>query len=341
VVKRFIWRIIQALYWLACVGGWVYFIPGSGNPDPGRKLTAASNWLDSLTDDPALKFILQTIGVIVWIALIPGIVVIGIGLLIAIGVLGTAAAVVLSWLTIVCQLWIWSPTGKVLAVIVALLGLYLFARLGAWFAKKYELKKSLWRICGPALTAIYAIFFDWWLTPLVMRSTTQGYSIATVRRGRFMRRTGIVMTAAGCAILIVALRGPAWAASSALVKRINSEVPPADILPAPAIVVPPDGAVFDHFPRTTLLQWKAVPGAASYTIQVDAFDPQTCRGCRLQPGWVSERDHVTYILKPGIRETWFTFAFAGKQPGRWRVTAVDGRGRRGITSRWWGFRYTK
>src|SRR5258708_27432155 len=41
---------------------------------------------------------------------------------------------------------------------------------------------------------------------------------------------------------------------------------------------PPTGTVFNNYPRTTTLQWSAVPGAASYTVQVYYYQPRdtTC-----------------------------------------------------------------
>ncbi len=40
-------------------------------------------------------------------------------------------------------------------------------------------------------------------------------------------------------------------------------------LPAPAVLSPADNVVFDHYPRKTRLEWKAVEGAASYALEVD------------------------------------------------------------------------
>jgi hypothetical protein len=96
-------------------------------------------------------------------------------------------------------------------------------------------------------------------------------------------------------------------------------------LPAPILVGPEDGRTFSNFPRVTNLQWKAVAGASSYSVEVDFRDP---------PGWSQT------VLKKGIKGTEFSFSFAGKQRGRWRVCAVDNNGHEGEQSAWREFEYT-
>jgi LysM repeat protein len=99
-------------------------------------------------------------------------------------------------------------------------------------------------------------------------------------------------------------------------------------LPAPVQLSPADGSVFSVFPRTTTLTWATVPGAATYNVETEYYDPGPC-AC-----W------VTWITQSGITQTSFTFDFVGAQPGRWRVTAVDAAGVPGAASGWWGFTYT-
>jgi YVTN family beta-propeller protein len=103
---------------------------------------------------------------------------------------------------------------------------------------------------------------------------------------------------------------------------------------APVQLAPADGTVFDHFPRTTKLRWSPVPSAASYTVEIDCFH------CCQAGKWCTDVDR-TYKLVPNVRETGYTFGFAGAQPGRWRVWAVDVEGKEGPKSVWWGFRYTR
>jgi hypothetical protein len=96
-------------------------------------------------------------------------------------------------------------------------------------------------------------------------------------------------------------------------------------LPAPELLSPADGAVFNNFPRTTTLAWNAVSGASSYGIEVDFRDP---------PGWSRS------VFRSGIKGDSFTFNFIGKQRGRWRVWAVDLSGNEGEKSPWREFEYT-
>ncbi len=101
-------------------------------------------------------------------------------------------------------------------------------------------------------------------------------------------------------------------------------------LPAPAQLSPASGTVFNNYPRTTTLQWSAVAGAASYTVQIYYYQPgdTTCTG--------GAQDYLT----PNITNTSYTFNFVGAQPGCWRVWAVDAAGRQSSTSGWWEFSYT-
>ncbi len=101
-------------------------------------------------------------------------------------------------------------------------------------------------------------------------------------------------------------------------------------LPAPAQLSPASGTVFNNYPRTTTLQWSAVTGAASYTVQIYYYQPgdTTCTG--------GAQDYLT----PNITNTSYTFNFVGAQPGCWRVWTVDAAGRQSSISGWWEFSYT-
>lgn len=101
-------------------------------------------------------------------------------------------------------------------------------------------------------------------------------------------------------------------------------------LAAPVQLSPASGTVFNNYPRTTTLQWSAVTGAASYTVQVYYYQPgdTTCTG--------GAQDYLT----PNITNTTYTFEFVGAQPGCWRVWAVDAAGRQSSMSGWWEFSYT-
>jgi len=119
----------------------------------------------------------------------------------------------------------------------------------------------------------------------------------------------------------------------------NESAPVAVSLPAPGLVAPTqlspaNGSVFEHYPRTTRLQWSPVPGAATYTVEIDAYDPGSGR-------WFSDLAGKPWDLVPNIKETSYSFDFVGAQPGRWRVWAVDANGLEGPQSGWWEFRYTR
>lgn len=97
-------------------------------------------------------------------------------------------------------------------------------------------------------------------------------------------------------------------------------------LATPTLVSPADGAVFDHYPRTTTITWDPVPYADSYYVEVQAYSNNIWFTCR------------SYT----VTETSYTFDFVGMQPGRWSVTALDSTGIYASSdpSEWRGFEYT-
>jgi hypothetical protein len=105
-------------------------------------------------------------------------------------------------------------------------------------------------------------------------------------------------------------------------------------LAAPVPVAPPEGSVFDYWPRTTTLEWLPVEGATVYWVEVDYFSHGE------NAGWASERGVPAYMIE-SVDQTAYTFDFVGAQPGRWRVWAVDNAGREGVKSDWWGFEYLR
>ncbi|MCC7177358.1 MAG: carboxypeptidase regulatory-like domain-containing protein [Acidobacteria bacterium] len=109
----------------------------------------------------------------------------------------------------------------------------------------------------------------------------------------------------------------------------DQEKQPGVHLPAPIQTAPLPGAQLSAFPRTTLLEWQAVPGAASYTVEVDFCNGRSpTRECT--DPYPLHRDPPM----AGITATSYTFTFIGAQPGRWRVFAVDSLGRPGFKSPW-------
>jgi hypothetical protein len=114
-------------------------------------------------------------------------------------------------------------------------------------------------------------------------------------------------------------------------QRMRTVVPR---LRAPQMVSPANGTSFSNYPRRTTLAWRAVPGAASYTVEVDCY--QCCQTNK----WCTDVGQ-TWKEAPGLTSTSYSFDFVGAQPGRWRVWAVDTQGRPGPKSEWWEFRYTR
>jgi thiol-disulfide isomerase/thioredoxin/outer membrane lipoprotein-sorting protein len=101
-------------------------------------------------------------------------------------------------------------------------------------------------------------------------------------------------------------------------------------LPAPKLVSPEHHSYFDHFPRTTVLVWRAVPGAAGYRVETDY---------QYSGKWWSEDHGKSYAVE--VTATTYTFDFVGAQPGRWRVWAFDASGREGVKSEWREFVYSR
>ena len=102
-------------------------------------------------------------------------------------------------------------------------------------------------------------------------------------------------------------------------------------LPAPKLISPADGEVFDIYPRRTTCQWEPSPGAVSYILEWDySYNGVWDAGAKKRPG-----------AGFPVNGTQYTFDFVGAQPGRWRVWPVSATGRRGAHSEWRTFRYTR
>ena len=97
------------------------------------------------------------------------------------------------------------------------------------------------------------------------------------------------------------------------------------VLAAPTPRSPRHGAIFDDFPRRTVLQWSAVPTATAYQLEIQ----------------YSSRGKWSALTKPKVRGTSHSFNFVGAQPGRWRVHAIDSTEEAGEWSEWQEFRYTR
>lgn len=118
---------------------------------------------------------------------------------------------------------------------------------------------------------------------------------------------------------------------------LRKSQPGAAALPAPKQTAPADGTVFNHYPRTTLLEWAPVPGAASYTVEVEFFNvcgPVACP--ETSPHQINGDPPQS-----GLEATKYEFNFIGAQRGRWRVRAVGADGRAGAASPWATFVYKR
>lgn len=88
-----------------------------------------------------------------------------------------------------------------------------------------------------------------------------------------------------------------------------------------------------YVPRTTVAEWNAIPGAASYTIEVD------CYLCCAEGKWCADVGSK-WKIEPDVKTTLYSFDWVGAQPGRWRVWAVDAKGHAGARSHWAYFDYS-
>jgi len=87
------------------------------------------------------------------------------------------------------------------------------------------------------------------------------------------------------------------------------------------LISPPNRSVFNHYPRTTTLEWEKVtaPGPITYLIE------REYSWCEDMPEFGEWEDAGCFGQYPRVETTQseFTFDFVGAQPGRWRVTYSD------------------
>ncbi len=104
-------------------------------------------------------------------------------------------------------------------------------------------------------------------------------------------------------------------------------------LAQPTQLSPANGCAFSTYPRTTSLEWSAVPGAVQYGVDVDCYE------CCQTGKWCSDADgRVRSAVVNGLS---YKFDFVGAQPGRWRVWAIGPGGAAGPKTGWFEFRYTR
>ncbi len=128
------------------------------------------------------------------------------------------------------------------------------------------------------------------------------------------------------------LLGVTLAVTCACAAHATSSTAAAGALEVPQLVTPPEGAVLTFFPRTIDFEWKAVPRAATYGIEVD------CYHCCATDRWCSDVNPRA-VPRHEVIASRFTTEFPGNQPGRWRVWAIDGAGRPGPRTAWREFTF--
>jgi hypothetical protein len=119
----------------------------------------------------------------------------------------------------------------------------------------------------------------------------------------------------------------------------EAEKQPLKNLPAPLLLSPADRVEFSLYPRHTRLEWQAVENANYYLVEIDMCDGRNraVREC-IDPVPFSTTQYVGPVKVQG---TTYEFDFVGRQPGRWRVSAVDNKGVEGFKSPWRVFFYLK
>lgn len=112
------------------------------------------------------------------------------------------------------------------------------------------------------------------------------------------------------------------------------------VLPAPGPKAPAYGAGLRLNRRTIVLEWSPVRGAAGYQVEVEFFYRNSAADYS-ESAYSKSAPHELTGDPPqyGIEETRYEFLFIGAQPGRWRVWALDPKGRAGAKSAWVNFRY--
>jgi len=116
-------------------------------------------------------------------------------------------------------------------------------------------------------------------------------------------------------------------------REVVTTVRSAEALVAPLPLSPASDSVFNTYPRTTTLQWGSVPGAASYSVEID------CHDCCVAGQWCTDVGKQWDIVR-NVYATSYTFNWVGANQGRWRVWAVGSSGQEGPKSDWWYFTYT-
>jgi peroxiredoxin/outer membrane lipoprotein-sorting protein len=171
------------------------------------------------------------------------------------------------------------------------------------------------------------------------KATGRLYHITAIPQSFFIGRDGKILAyyrgsrkeAELRAGLEAALKGEPLQNAQVVIKPEPGKYKQTADLPAPKLIAPAHGSVFDHYPRQTTLRWEPVEGAVEYRVETDFSHNDV---------WASAlRGGVGSVVT--LKATTHTFNFVGAQPGRWRVWAVNAKGEEGAQSGWWEFSYTR
>jgi hypothetical protein len=104
-------------------------------------------------------------------------------------------------------------------------------------------------------------------------------------------------------------------------------------LSTPKQLTPANGMVFDNSTSGTTLEWTAVSGATSYSIEIKSSDLDS-------DSWLPETAESGVISD--VNATSYSLDFPTKSIGtcRWRIWAVGPDGKESKKSAWWNFNYT-
>ena len=171
--------------------------------------------------------------------------------------------------------------------------------------------------------------------PFTLKISAEGYEDWWGPNG--VGEKNAISVAPGEAIELVALLRRKAASANKPLSEVEKQ--PLQNLPAPVLVSPADRIEFTNFPRHTRLEWQPVEGARYYLVEIDVCDgrDRSLREC-VTPGPFSTTSSVAPVKVQG---TSYEFDFVGRQPGRWRVWAVDSKGEEGFKSPWRLFFYLK
>jgi hypothetical protein len=133
----------------------------------------------------------------------------------------------------------------------------------------------------------------------------------------FHLRFGTLLPLLCLALLVLALAGCGSKAEETFAKI------------EPKLLAPEDGKTLDNMPRNVVLTWHKVEGAARYQVELQMQNP-------MDGLWMPTPIGINRRLTNTER---LQITFPGSQPGRWRVTAINGNGTRSRASEWWRFEF--